>query len=215
MGSVIDLKGQRFGHLVVVQKSESKIYKNGSAAWDCVCDCGKQIVARSDKLRGGKTKSCGCLIAEMLVENRTTHGKSGSRLYHVWSSMKARCNLVTDHRYKNYGARGIKVCDEWIDDFQAFYEWAVANGYNDEAPFGQCTIDRIDNEKGYSPDNCRFVTIQEQQKNKRPMASQQSRKELELIRLIREGSDPMHSLEVAIKAVRNLPKIEGMLYDAE
>lgn len=94
------------------------------------------------------------------------HGKSRTRLYKVWKSMRSRCNTVNSPTYKNYGGRGIKVCKEW-DDFENFYEWAFKNGYNEKADYMQCTIDRIDNNGNYEPKNCKFSTSKEQVRNRR------------------------------------------------
>ena len=117
-------------------------------------------------LKNGDTKSCGCLHTFGLINRSTKHGKCGTRLYTVWKSMKDRCYRSHNDRYEKYGGRGITICDDWREDFQAFYDWAMANGYDENAPYGQCTIDRIDNDKGYSPDNCRWVDAAAQNKNK-------------------------------------------------
>ena len=94
------------------------------------------------------------------------HGKTNTRLFNVWRGMKRRCHSTSDKNYDIYGGRGIAVCDEWRNNFQAFYDWAMANGYDENAPTGQCTIDRVDNDKGYSPDNCRWVDMKVQNNNK-------------------------------------------------
>lgn len=117
-------------------------------------------------MRKGITRSCGCLHDEAARMRRTSHGKSGTRLYAIWKAMNRRCSNPSDKNYNRYGGRGISVCDEWCDDFQAFYEWAIANGYDETAPVGECTIDRIDNDKGYAPGNCRWVDLKTQQNNK-------------------------------------------------
>ena len=148
----IDLTGQKFGKLTVLS------HVNQKRKWKCQCDCGNICIVNGDNLRNGTTKSCGCL--------HTTHHKSGTRLYQVWSSMKRRCDLPTVKAYKDYGGRGISVCDEWMD-FQNFYDWAIANGYDETAPRGQCTIDRINIDGNYEPSNCRIITQTEQCLNTR------------------------------------------------
>ena len=163
MAEVKNLTGQRFGRLVVIERSGSDKYRR--AMWKCQCDCGEIRVEYSTNLLGGRVNSCGCLRAEK-NRNRITHGKRKSRLYCVWSDMKNRCYNPKIHNYHRYGGRGITICDEWRNDFQAFYEWAMANGYDENAPYMQCTIDRIDNDKGYSPDNCRWVDMKVQNNNK-------------------------------------------------
>ena len=159
MGKLIDLTGKRFGRLLVVEKSESK---NGYAAWLCRCDCGNEKIISGNELRKGKAKSCGCLRKEVATKTFIKHGKTNTLLYEVWKSMKARCNNLNNKRYSSYGGRGITVCDEWRESFQAFYDWAMINGYREGL-----SIDRIDNDGNYEPSNCRWATASEQQKNKR------------------------------------------------
>lgn len=142
------------------------IDRHGLATWLCLCDCGNQHICRGRVLRLGTTVSCGCLNQELRAKRSRKHGKRRSRLYGVWTSMKIRCYNPRNNRYKYYGGRGITVCDEWLHDFQAFYDWSMANGYDENAPRGKCTIDRIDNDKGYSPDNCRWVDMKVQSSNK-------------------------------------------------
>lgn len=164
MSTVKDLTGQRFGRLTVIRRDGSS--RQGLAAWLCRCDCGRECVVEGAMLRKGNTKSCGCLHSEAARERWTTHGQSDSRLNSIWQAMKQRCYNSSNKNYNRYGGRGITVCDEWLNDFKAFYIWAMANGYDENAPYGQCTIDRIDNDKGYNPENCRWVDMKTQNNNK-------------------------------------------------
>lgn len=159
-----DLTGQRFGRLTVIERHGSD--RHGLATWRCLCDCGNEHICRGRVLRLGKTISCGCVNQELRKKRTTKHDKRRTRIYGVWTSMKNRCYNPKSNRYHRYGARGITVCDEWRENFQAFYDWAMTNGYDENASKGKCTIDRIDNDKGYSPDNCRWVDMKEQSKNK-------------------------------------------------
>ena len=160
---LIDLKGQKFGKLLVIEESGRK---RKEAVWKCVCDCGKTINVNSYSLRNGKTKSCGCLKIDEFKKRSTTHNKSKTRLYAVYKAMKARCYNKNTNRYNLYGGKGIKICDQWLLDFESFYIWAIAHGYNENAERGQCTIDRINPNGDYSPENCRWVDMSIQSTNK-------------------------------------------------
>lgn len=162
-----DLTGQTFGSLTVIG---IKTTKQGSAKCTCVCECGNTIdVYASLLLKKDGQRSCGCKnpSREAAKKPRRRSLASKTRLYNVWLGMKKRCYNPKHVSYKNYGGRGIAICSEWVDDFPAFRQWAIDNGYDESAPFGMCTIDRIDVDGDYSPDNCRWVSMKEQSKNKR------------------------------------------------
>ena len=128
-----------------MKRAEDKRSPNGRnhIMYICGCDCGKQVVVKAENLRSGNTKSCGCLSLEKSKERLKKHGMHGTRIYVIWQGMKSRCNNPHNLSYANYGNRGIKVCDEWQNDFEVFEYWAYKNGYKDNL-----TLDRINNGKG-------------------------------------------------------------------
>lgn len=163
MSLKIDLTGRRFGRLVVLREAEQRS-KSGEVMWVCRCDCGNICEKVGLYLRCGDTKSCGCICKN--GDQRRTHGDAGhsntARLYRTWQNMKSRCNNPSNPGYKNYGGRGIQVCDEWVNSYAKFKEWAMSNGYADNL-----TIERIDVDGGYYPDNCTWIPRSEQSKNVR------------------------------------------------
>lgn len=154
-----DLTNQRFGRLIA-KKRVNKPRERGR--WLCICDCGEEKEVMQTHLITGKIRSCGCLFSENVHNYAKTHGCSKDRLYNIWQGMKERCFNSNSSQYYLYGARGIVVCDEWKNSFTVFKEWALNNGYN-----SQLTIDRIENDKGYSSSNCRWVSYKVQNRNKR------------------------------------------------
>lgn len=159
-----NLLGMRFGKLTVVSFDGADNYRT---MWHCKCDCGNEVTVYGKYLTNGDTKSCGCLVSEVLKERNTKHGLSHqSRLYTIWKGMRERCNNKNSSEYANYGGRGIIVCPEW-DDYEKFFQWAMDNGFDESLPRRECSIDRINNDGNYSPDNCRWVSASQQARNTR------------------------------------------------
>ena len=157
-----DLTGQKFKYLTVIEETEKD--KNGRTMWLCKCKCGNYHKACTKYLLNGQTTSCGCRRKQILADTtkkNTTHGLSNSEIYHRWSGMKSRCYNPNDNEYQNYGGRGIAICEEW-KDFINFYNWAINNGYSENL-----TIDRINVNGNYEPDNCRWTDYKIQGNNTR------------------------------------------------
>ena len=159
MPKFIDLTGQRFGRLTVERRGETV---NARTYWVCLCDCGTEKPIYASSLRSGVVQSCGCLHKEAISKINYKHGFSQTALYKVYTSMVQRCENKKHPSYKDYGARGISICDEWRQDRMTFINWAMSNGYAEGK-----SIDRIENDKGYYPSNCRWTDDKTQANNKR------------------------------------------------
>ena len=159
MSKAKDLTGQTFGRLTVIGFRRGS--RENPPKWECKCSCGQITFVKRYKLTSGHTRSCGCLHSEIASVIHRTHGLRRTRLYQTWCNMKQRCYNKNNTDYHSYGGRGITICDEWLNDFKAFYDWSMSHGYRDDL-----TIDRINVDKGYSPDNCRWETNARQAINK-------------------------------------------------
>lgn len=164
MGNEKNEKGNRYGRLFVKERVLNN--KRGDAMWNCLCDCGNTCVVSGKNLRNGHAQSCGCLLSEKSRERMahmlSKHGDSGTKLHRIWRGIKERCLNKACKSYPDYGGRGTTICEEWLNSFEAFRDWALANGYRDGL-----TIDREDNDGNYCPENCRWVTRSENSKKTR------------------------------------------------
>ena len=154
-----DLTGKKFGRLQVIEFAGMN--RSRHSLWICVCDCGQISTFVGSNLLSGRTTSCGCFSRELSAQMKTTHAYYGTRLYNIWCGMKTRCYNKNRDSFMNYGGRAIEVCAEW-QNFEPFKDWAISNGYADNLSIG-----RIDNDKGYAPENCRWETAKQQNRNTR------------------------------------------------
>lgn len=162
MKTIIDITGNKYGRLTAIKES----YKTKSDTyWLCKCDCGNYKNVRKCNLTGNVTFSCGCLQKEAVSKVLKTHGKSKTKIYKVWASMNQRCTNESYSEYKCYGGKGISVCNDW-KKFENFYKWAIENGYKESCEKYSISIDRINTNENYCPENCRFVNYKIQGRNK-------------------------------------------------
>ena len=156
MGAFIDLTNNKFGKLTAIRRAEN----NGKqTVWECLCDCGNTVFVQTGHLRDGSIVSCGCYRKSNSISKATKHGKRYTKLYYVWLSMRQRCNNPKNKEYKHYGGRGIKVCNAW-NEYPIFEAWALANGYAEGL-----TIERLNVNGNYCPENCTWIPKSEQPKN--------------------------------------------------
>ena len=156
---MIDMTGKKYGRLTAIKLDHKD--KRNECYWLCKCDCGNTTIVSGYKLRTGHTRSCGCYREEKRGDRHRSHGMTDTKLYTIWRNMKARCHNPKNDMYHRYGARGIKVCDEWRNSFNTFMEWANKAGYSEGL-----SIERVDIDKGYNPENCRWITKKEQYLNR-------------------------------------------------
>ena len=165
MGAFIDLTGQKFGRLTVVERAKNK---GKETMWLCVCDCGKTLIAQGNNLKSGHTKSCGCYNSEITTIRNYKHGKRKTTVYNTWNNMRRRCYEKANAKYPSYGGRGITVCDEWKNSFEAFYDDVSKLPHFGEKGY---SLDRIDNDGNYEPTNVRWATAKQQANNRRKRTS--------------------------------------------
>lgn len=161
MGKFKDLAGLKFGRLTVLERAENK---GKDTMWCCACDCGNKTIVRATCLKNGTVRSCGCLRKENAAKINFKHGKSYTKINRVWNHIKGRCFNANDKQFKDYGGRGITMFPAWVDDFQAFYDYVSKLPHFGEEGY---SLDRIDNNGNYEPNNIRWATAKQQARNRR------------------------------------------------
>ena len=162
MPKLMNLKGKRYGKLVVLERAPNG--SGGMTRWMCLCDCGNKKEVMAKHLKSGAISDCGCERSKRMTQRNLKHGDSGTKLYNTWCHMRSRCNNPNGIDYPDYGGRGIRVCDEWENSYEAFREWALKSGYQETK---KISIDRINVNGDYEPENCRWVDDYTQANNKR------------------------------------------------
>lgn len=155
----VDISGKKFGSLTVIKRIGSRW---GHSLWECRCDCGNTCERTANQLTLNNIVSCGCKTKEQQAKSRLSHGDSGTRLYRIWKAIKTRCHNHNIACAKYYSEKGVDICEEWNNSYESFKEWALSHGYAENL-----TIDRIDSDGNYEPNNCRWVTQAEQNRNKK------------------------------------------------
>lgn len=169
-GKIKDLTGVRFGRLVVLSKTNERVHRH--VVWRCKCDCGNECTIPSSSLTSGRTQSCGCLLQEARGVSRITHHMSNEKIYAVWQGMRKRCFSTYHKNYESYGGRGITVCQEWNESFEAFYDYVSQLPHFGEKGY---SLDRINNDGNYEPGNVRWATAKVQANNRRNCMSSYER----------------------------------------
>ena len=178
-------------------------YSHGQQSYLCACDCGNKLVVTGQRLRNGQSKSCGCLSRKLTQIRNKRHGLAGTSIYRIWAKIKMRCRNINDPSYKNYGGRGINMCDEWFNSFEQFYKDVG------DKPEG-LSLDRIDNNKGYFKENCRWATKAEQSKNRRnTIFLEYNNKVMCLKDWARELNKPYSSMKMYFKKGLSIEQIIG------
>lgn len=162
MGNCKDITGMKFNMWTALERTGKN--KSGGYMWRCRCDCGAERIVEGRSVRIGTSKCCGCTRGKNNAWN-VKHGGKKERLYSVWKSMKSRCLNKNDPSYNRYGGRGISICSDWLD-YAKFRNWALFSGYDPKSEYRKCTLDRINNDGNYCPENCRWVTQKIQNNNR-------------------------------------------------
>jgi len=203
---LIDLTGQNFGFLTVIERGENS--RTGQTRWRCRCICGRETLVLTSSLRRKQTISCGCMGLLHATQAKIKHGDAPFRrtkgLYTTWAAMKRRCNNPNSTQYKYYGGKGIKVCEEW-QDYRQFKAWALSHGYAEGL-----TIDRIDSGKDYEPENCQWITMRENISRAKRIPQDVENRAVEMLKNGEPGVKIMHELHISRPTVSRLKKALGL-----